>query len=810
MTNENKFVAHVREKDKQIQTVYQHLIGTSEKSSKYADKIGMKEYGKIIGLFHDMGKATELFNSYIMSATGLMNSDDKYYMNSNEYKGKIDHSTAGAQYLYNSFSDNELIKQILFVIVKSHHGGLIDCITPDGRNIIHNSVNKDAKETRLGEATANIEREITNLPEINYKLDLRKILELKISIINREETANNRYFMIGLIIRFLFSCLIDADRTDTADFENPVEALKRFDGNYIEWNCLSYMLEEHLKKFKAIGDLNIIRKDISNTCLEFSSKKRGIYQLSVPTGGGKTLSSLRFSINHALKHKMDRIIYIVPFTTIIDQNADEVRKILENGVKKGSVVLEHHSNLTPEKETDSTKLLSENWDSPIIFTTMVQFLDTLFKGGTKSVRRMHQLANTIIIFDEIQTLDVKFVYIFNLAIKFLVEVCNSTILLCTATQPLLDEIEPSSFSLHIPTEFKIIKNIDELYYKLSRATLINNIRVEGWDSKQIIGLAARHLENSENVLIITNTKKSALDLMQLLDEDHYTKYHLSTSMCPEHRMDILTKMIKSMESENKEKPIICVSTQLIEAGVNIDFDVVIRFVAGLDSIVQAAGRCNRNGMNKEKGKVYVLNPNNENLDKLITIKRGKDITERIFNEFKNDSESFDRDLLGPKALRRYFQYYFYSRKDEMGYNVRLNEYGVSDNLYNLLSLNTKSVSANYSKSGDKIVLPFAFKTAGDYFKAIENNTYGVIVPYKEGIDIINELCSATYLHEKQALLRKAQRFSINIFGYQKDRLFEEKIIFETQKDSGVLYLDKTYYDDLVGLVIEAKMNDIIL
>jgi CRISPR-associated endonuclease/helicase Cas3 len=340
--------------------------------------------------------------------------------------------------------------------------------------------------------------------------------------------------------------------------------------------------------------------------------------------------------------------------------------------------------------------------------------------------------------------------------------------------------------------------------------LINNIRVEGWDSKQIIGLAARHLENSENVLIITNTKKSALDLMQLLDEDHYTKYHLSTSMCPEHRMDILTKMIKSMESENKEKPIICVSTQLIEAGVNIDFDVVIRFVAGLDSIVQAAGRCNRNGMNKEKGKVYVLNPNNENLDKLITIKRGKDITERIFNEFKNDSESFDRDLLGPKALRRYFQYYFYSRKDEMGYNVRLNEYGVSDNLYNLLSLNTKSVSANYSKSGDKIVLPFAFKTAGDYFKAIENNTYGVIVPYKEGIDIINELCSATYLHEKQALLRKAQRFSINIFGYQKDRLFEEKIIFETQKDSGVLYLDKTYYDDLVGLVIEAKMNDIIL
>jgi CRISPR-associated endonuclease/helicase Cas3 len=506
---------------------------------------------------------------------------------------------------------------------------------------------------------------------------------------------------------------------------------------------------------------------------------------------------------------MDRIIYVVPYTTIIDQNAEEIRRILEKDFEKGTVVLEHHSNLTPEKETDNTKLLSENWDAPIVFTTMVQFLETLFKGGTKSVRRMHQLANSIIIFDEIQTLDVKFVYMFNTAIKFLKDICKSSIILCTATQPLLDKIEPENLSLHINDSNKIINNTEKLYSQLSRTYLENRIRTECWEDKEIIELALKHLEIGENVLVISNTKKSAFDLSEIIKNDNrFFVYHLSTSMCPEHRMDILSDMLRSMEK--RDKPVICFSTQLIEAGVNIDFDAVIRYVAGLDSIIQAAGRCNRNGKRKEKCKVYVVNPKNENLDRLKTIKIGKETTMRIMNEFINDPESLKDDLFSPKAIERYFQYYFYSRKEEMAYNIKLKEYGVTENIFNLLSFNKKATIANRNNYNDKVILPYSFSTAGNHFEVIENNTFGIIVPYKEGKNIINHLCSVSFLFEKQKLLKAAQRYSINVFNYQMDKLLKEKKVFETQKDSGIFYLSKDNYDDFLGLINDGKMKEIIL
>ena len=251
-------------------------------------------------------------------------------------------------------------------------------------------------------------------------------------------------FQVGLFVRFLFSCLIDADRQDSADSEKPRNAQKRQNGLYQPWSILSKKIETAICEFGIPKTaVNKIRTEVSDQCLLASKKGKGIYTLTVPTGGGKTLASLRFALHHAEQHQLDRIVYIIPFTTIIDQNAEVVRDILEtNDKEKGRIVLEHHSNIGSERQTWKEKLLTENWDAPVVYTTMVQFLEAFFGGGTRGARRMHQLARSVLVFDEIQTLPVRCVHMFCNAINFLVNQCGSSIILCTATQPLLGEVNP--------------------------------------------------------------------------------------------------------------------------------------------------------------------------------------------------------------------------------------------------------------------------------------------------------------------------------------------------------------------------------
>ncbi|MGH2569316.1 MAG: CRISPR-associated helicase Cas3', partial [Bacteroidota bacterium] len=329
---------------------------------------------------------------------------------------------------------------------------------------------------------------------------------------------------------------------------------------------------------------------MSQQCFEYSSKSSGLYQLTVPTGGGKTLASLRFALHHASKHEMDRIFYVIPYTSIIDQNAEEVKKILEDKDAKGKflgrVVLEHHSNLTPDEETRRQNLLSENWDAPIVFTTQVQFLETLFGSGTQSARRMHQLANSVIIFDEVQTIPVRCVHMFNVALRFLVHNCGSTVVLCTATQPLLDKVEPAQRSLTIPPEYRMMQNEKELFAKLKRVKVHDRRRAGGWSEEDVTELAGQELHKMGSVLIIVNTKNSARSLYQQLSARPTDTYHLSTNMCPAHRLGVLNAVKQRLSNK---QPVVCVSTQLIEAGVDIDFGSVIRYLAGLDSITQAAG-----------------------------------------------------------------------------------------------------------------------------------------------------------------------------------------------------------------------------
>lgn len=436
---EKKFIAHRRESDGKQQDLWLHLKETSKLAAKFASKIGLEKQGELIGLLHDLGKASEEFDFYIRSATGLIDPDADGYVDAKEMKGKVDHSSAGAQFIYNKLIsnniDNNTIAQLLSLLLASHHSGLIDCLSVDGSDNFSKRITKHDNLTRLTECLENIPDEI--IQRINEILsneqfidDLQKTIGSQYK--QEEDSCETSYFKTGLIIKYLFSCLIDADRLNTADFEFPGNEKLRNQGLYQSWDVLVEKLNQHLsvleKKNKVnekrndfpehAKKINSLRSDIANQCFECSKRSKGLYQLTVPTGGGKNFSSLHFALNHAKKYNMDRIIYIIPYTSIIDQNAQAIREILENkksdGTFENSIVLEHHSNLTPDEENTKQKLLSENWDAPIVFTTMVQFLESLFGRGTRNIRRFHQLANSILIFDEIQTIPIKCVYMFNL------------------------------------------------------------------------------------------------------------------------------------------------------------------------------------------------------------------------------------------------------------------------------------------------------------------------------------------------------------------------------------------------------------
>lgn len=806
------FIAHRRESDQAKQDLWDHLEDTASLAGTFAGKIGLQKAGELMGLLHDLGKATTGFQHYIMSAMGLLDPDADGYVDAEKLKGKIDHASAGAQiiykYLYPKGKEYLFLAQITALAIASHHSGLIDCLAPDGMDQFSKRMDKTDELTRTAEAEQNLDARMRNkLQALLNDPSAAGQFNHKLQALQESNDCLKTYmFKIGLLTRFLFSCLLDADRINTVDFEFPENKKLRNQGTNLPWETLIKKFEHHISGFKATNKVNLWRQEISSCCLEYAKKPKGIYQLTVPTGGGKTLASLRYALHHAAEYKMDRIFYIIPYTSIIDQNADEVRKILETKLGTGEYtnqfVLEHHSNLTPDKENTRQKLLAENWDAPIVFTTMVQFLETMFGRGTRSARRMHQSANAVLIFDEIQTLPIRCTHLFNLAIRFLVKECQSTVVLCTATQPLLDKVKPESRALNFSGERQIVENYEQLFQELNRVEVINRQKAGGWSTAEIAGLATEELALTGSVLIVVNTKKLARDLYERLRTSPKADvYHLSTYMCPAHRRNILQQVKACLPDI---KPVICISTQLIEAGVDVDFGSVIRYTAGLDSISQAAGRCNRNGTRQIQGRVIIVNPQEENLAKLKDIAKGKEVSLRIFDEYAADPGWFQPNILGPKAMERYYLYYFHQRMSEMSYPLdKKSKTGREEDLFNLLSDNELSLKNYHQQNKGKSAAPWplrqSFKTAAEEFKAIDSAVQGIIVPYKEGKELIVELCGAIDLQEQAGLLKQAQHYAVNVYPYQLDELLLKKVVHETQKGSGIYYLDTQYYDKNYGL-----------
>ncbi len=800
------FIAHVRKRDGRQQSLWTHLEEVSEIAGQFAAKVGLKECGEIIGLLHDAGKASKEFQDYLGSAAGIIDPDEDEYVNADAKKGKIDHSSAGAQVIYRNLAHRSqeaaFVAQILSLCITSHHSGLIDCLSPDGEDNFSRRIEKSDEKTHTIEVWSNLgEDDKKRIESLLTDDSLVNSLMVRLKLLREEgDSQDTLIFKFGLLLRFLFSCLIDGDRLSTSDFEFPANERLRNGGKYPSWDTLIVRFER--KQFEKANKVDVLRSRVSQECSDSSGKPKGLYELTVPTGGGKTFASLRFALNHAHLHKMDRIFYVIPYTSIIDQNAEEVRKVLEEkgGGYEDKVVLEHHSNLTPEKETKRQNLLSENWDAPIVFTTQVQFFEALYSAGTRGARRMHQLSNSVIIFDEIQTIPIRSVHLFNLGVRFLVQTCGSTVVLCTATQPLLDNVDPKERSITILPDHRIIQDEQSLFRNLKRVT-VNDVRKPGgWLDSEIAELVTSEMPRARSVLIVVNTKSSAQRLYEQLRATKTAKvYYLSTNMCPAHRMAVLNEMKERLK---KGDPTICVSTQLIEAGVDIDFGSVVRYLAGLDSIAQAAGRCNRHGM-RPNGNVFVLNPQNEDLSRLEDIRAGKENAERVLDEYKENPELFDNDVLSPSAMDRYYSYYFFSRKEKMNYPVSSKLIGVDYNLFSLLSTNTQSINEYRRKNNGqspKIPLKQSFQTAAKAFQAIDSPTRGVVVPYGDiGKRIVSDLCGTVEVEKQYKLIKKAQRYSVNVYENIFNRLVKDGAIHEAQEGTGIFYLDAQYYSNEFGL-----------
>jgi CRISPR-associated helicase Cas3/CRISPR-associated endonuclease Cas3-HD len=719
-----KFIAHVRKDgggEWELHLLEKHLREVAKLAEKFSNKFGTDSIGYLIGLWHDLGKYKPEFQERIRI---LSDYDEEAHLEGKTAK-HVDHSTLGGMKIL-EFLPMKI--PLLSFPILGHHCGLQNLTDVQAR------LQKELEKENLIKIKPSIPNDIDK-PQM-------KLISPKI----KDKT---------LWIRMLFSALIDADRLDTEAFMNPEKASLRLPPDTDRLSILETMntnLDNHLKsvmaKAKTTSSLiNERREEILTTVNSKASLASGFFTLTVPTGGGKTFTSLSFALKHAIAHKKNRIIYAIPYTSIIEQNADVFRKAIGN-----EFVLEHHSNVDPElnKENQLNKLLTENWDHPLVVTTNVQFFESLFASKTSRCRKLHNITNSVVILDEAQMLPPEFLQPTINILKELVEFYGVTVILCTATQPALNSVNEMNYKFDgIDNPLELAPDTKMLFEYFDRTIIQQLDEITNYEN------LARKIEKHEQSLTIVNRKNDALQLFNLVSGN---KYHLSTNMCAEHRKDILNK-IKSALNENI--PVTLISTQLIEAGVDIDFPVVYRALSGLDSIAQAAaGRCNREGkrVNERgkpiKGDVFIFTP--EKPSPRGHLLQAEQAGEKVLSEFKHPIQ--------PVAFKKYFEELFWVKGSK-----GLDKHEIED------------LKATYQ-----------FEEIGNRFRLIEDDSFPVIVPYGNGIGIIQKLKKnpLDYL-----ILRQAQRFLVNIKLPAYSRLKEEGYIEELDGKIGILVKSDLYNEE---------------
>lgn len=795
------YIAHIRAIDGQIQSVEEHLLGVKELAETYGEKIGVRHIAGLAGMLHDMGKYTDEFRKYILEAVKNPDSPPK--------RGSVDHSTAGGKLLFQLFHVGAfsryywILAEVVGNAIISHHSYLHDFLNPGLESPYLKRVSEKQPTEFESSKRLFFDRVMGETEFRQYVSQASDELEGYLL----KPFSENSESKLMFLTKFIFSALIDADRTNTRLFEENtlVELeLNRKDLFDAYYGKLMVKLDSYQGQDDAKTPINLLRSEMSEQCDRFAEKPSGIYTLSIPTGGGKTLASLRYALRHATLHDKKRILYVVPYTTIIEQNADEVRKILKDDVH----ILEHHSNVVDDVNDDDEnedgltskrqklKLAKDNWDAPIIFTTMVQFLNVLYAKSSRNIRRLHHLSEAVLIFDEVQKVPVSCVSLFNQALNFLRSYGHSSVILCTATQPALNFVE---HKLEMSPDAEIIPNLDHVIDEFKRVEIVDRATDEAFDNGKLAGFVADKLNEVPSVLVILNTKAAVKRLYLQMKGGDVPVYHLSTSMCSAHRKRILTQV---RERIGRKEKLLCISTQLIEAGVDISLDCVIRSLAGLDSIAQAAGRCNRHGKTGIR-QVYVIDHAEENLKHLHEIRIGKDLSRKILVDLRRDQNSHGGHILSVQAMDRYFKAFYTKLDPDLNYFIKPLEKDMTE----LLASDRKHSSYYQAyKREKKEELPLfivnSYRTAAEYFQVIESYTTSVIVPYGErGKDIIALLSGNRKIEELSQLLREAQQYSINLFRYEKEQLIKNNGLVSLL-DGKILALKESAYNEEFGLDLD--------
>ena len=725
-------IAHVTRQGDTFRThlLEDHLRSVARLAARFASPFNAGSWAEAAGRWHDLGKYSIDFQSYIRNASGL-ESEEAHI----EKPGRVDHSTAGALHAARQW---DLHGRVLAYLIAGHHAGL-----PDWE--------------KLESGTGGALRERLQKIEL---LDKALAADIPAALLEADRPpfdvpGGSKGF--SLWTRMLFSSLVDADFLDTESFMDGERARQR--GGYLDIPTLRNLFNDYMGSLMGsapVTPVNRLRAEVLQQCRRKAGHRPGCFSLTVPTGGGKTLSGMAFALEHAIAHGKHRIIHVIPFTSIIEQTADILRGIF------GETVIEHHSSLDPERETARSRLAAENWDAPIIVTTGVQFFESLFAARTSRCRKLHNLVNSVVVLDEAQLLPPELLQPILDALNLLVDHYGVTLILSTATQPAL-ETRTDSFG---KTRLRGLDNVEEiiddpgaLYSALER---VHVTLPKSFHDSQSWEQIAREIEQHKSILAIVNTRRQARELYALLPKG---TVHLSALMCGQHRSEVIAEIKTRLRGGESLR---VVSTQLVEAGVDLDFPVVYRALAGLDSIAQAAGRCNREGK-LGKGEVVVFVPPEPAPPGTMRRAAAKTIS-TLSGNHEN-----------PLSRHRFAQFFrlFYDDTD----------------------LDKREIVKLLQPDSE---LAVQFRTAARRFRLIDDTGDNVLVRYHGSEDdnridiLLNQLRTEG---PSRWLMRKLQRYSVNVSAWHFKQLQDDYQIEEIAPGIWAQIEGTAIYDPALGLVL---------
>lgn len=800
-----EWIAHYSEDGHQTESVHDHLLAIRDLSAQYGVPIGLAHVAGLAGWLHDVGKYSDAFQDYIQRS---------HEGNPGVRRGEVNHAFAGGQVLADFLSGytdlgHLYLRDLVANVILSHHN-------PNGPYDYWNPLKQERSPfvRRIHDSVKDWDRQViqnkffTEFDRAEFSSYVEQALAELLAI---PETV--RMEQQAFILRFIASCLVDADHLETGNFMSGIQT--QTTDTKQQLISLQRQNEQFVAQMDAAdfeknrSKINALRHQMSDLCFQAGREAKGVYSLSVPTGGGKTYASLRFALTHAKTHGMDHVIIVIPYNTIIEQNAAAIREALGLPSDDDHTVLEYHSTISDDPKSPAFYYAQDTWDAPIIMTSQVAYLNALYGHGSKNLRHMHRLVNSILIYDEIQSMPLHTLEMDNHAINWLSSMGRSTTLLCTATQP---ELSKNVIPVGINPPVEIVPDISTVETAFKRVQLINHIETP-WRVDDLSNAIERELKTVDSVLVILNTKRSARMAYQGFDMDGVDKYHLSTAMCKAHRQRVMSRIHEHLDSirdrrrENKPaaRKTVLFATQLVEAGVDLSFESVFRSLAGLDSIVQAAGRCNRNH-ERPVGDVHVirLDSSFEHLGRgLRDISFGAEITKNLLRSQPN------ADLLSASFVRNYFVKFLANDADrKLAYPLKI--FGIQINLLDLVAktegrfVNSPGVEKiqRGTSINDLPLLTCASQTVAQYFEPIDSRTTPVLVQWDDNSkELVVEIESGHHTpREASDLLRQAQDYVVQVYTDAKgnpSQILDQLAAYD--EDTGLWIARERAYSDEFGL-----------